>query len=115
MFLVCFYSKLTLVTLLVALKHALQMQTAILRCAHFLLEISAGARKLAEEIARKLAKKKESRATPIFPANFLAFFSLGDPYLSIYLSRNTGLTQRARRRPSWPYMTPSKAGGRRAE
>ena len=93
MFLVCFYSKLTLVTLLVALKHAFQMQTAILRCAHFLLEFSAGARKLAEKIARKLAKKRGSRATPIFPANFLAIFFLGDPSLSIYLSRNTGLTQ----------------------
>ena len=66
MFLVCFYSKLTLVTLLVALKHALQMQTAILRCAHFLLEISAGARKLAEKIARKLAEKKKGLVQPLY-------------------------------------------------
>ena len=35
-----------------------------------------------------------SRATTIFPANFLANFFLGDPHLSFCLSRSTGLTQK---------------------
>jgi hypothetical protein len=81
--------------------------------AHFLLEISAGAS----------GKKKKSRATTIFPANFLAFFLLGDPYLSFRLSRNLSIylsiyrsdpsrCSRPRRRPRRRAARARRAGSR---
>ena len=89
-FLVCFYSKLTWRAERPSLSHP------ILFCAHFLLKISADA-----------SGGGKSRATAIFPANFLARFFLGDPFLSFCLSRSTGRTQHTHTHTSTSLVLPS--------